>query len=164
MKKILTTLFTTTILISASFSQDRINKKVGGYVEAKVLEITTTEIKYKKIENLNGPTYSILKSEVSYIKYGNQTIERFEEKQDNFSMFPGGNPFNQTSTILWNGIAGIWNLKTSIVFESKGGILEDKQVNDNYSSSISTVEFKPNGKAYFKVFDFDEGKYQYDTV
>jgi hypothetical protein len=37
------------------------------------MEITTNEIKYKKFDNLEGPTISILKSEVFMIKYQNGT-------------------------------------------------------------------------------------------
>ena len=44
----------------------------------KVVEITPIEIKYKKGNNLDGPTYSIAKSDVFMIKYANGEKEVFE--------------------------------------------------------------------------------------
>jgi hypothetical protein len=57
------------------FCQDIIVLKNGTEIQSKVLEITTGEIKYKKFDNLEGPVISILKSDVSVIKYQNGTKE-----------------------------------------------------------------------------------------
>jgi hypothetical protein len=51
--------------------------KSGEVIQAKVIEINTEEVKYKKFDNLTGPLYSILKSELSIIKYENGTREDF---------------------------------------------------------------------------------------
>jgi hypothetical protein len=61
-----------------SFAQDRLVKKDKTEIKAKVLEITDTDIKYKKFENLNGPTYSIKKKELSVIIYANGQLETFD--------------------------------------------------------------------------------------
>ncbi|WP_343631958.1 hypothetical protein [Fluviicola sp.] len=58
-----------------SFSQDNIILKTGEEIPAKVLEIGTSEIKYKKTSNLEGPTYSVSKADVFMIKYENGTKE-----------------------------------------------------------------------------------------
>lgn len=58
-----------------SYSQDNIVLKTGEEISAKVLEIGTSEIKYKKSSNPEGPTYSIAKSDVFMIKYENGTKE-----------------------------------------------------------------------------------------
>ncbi len=47
--------------------------KNGQEIKSKVLEITSEEIKYKECSNVNGPTFSIKKSEVFMIKYPNGT-------------------------------------------------------------------------------------------
>lgn len=60
-----------------SIDCDNIILRNGEAINAKVTEITENEIKYKKCSNLNGPTYSIYKSEVSVIKYVNGTEETF---------------------------------------------------------------------------------------
>lgn len=50
---------------------DDIIIKNGDEIKAKVIEINSDEIKYKKCDNLNGPTYTLKKSEVFMIKYPN---------------------------------------------------------------------------------------------
>ncbi|OFX67638.1 MAG: hypothetical protein A2X12_06870 [Bacteroidetes bacterium GWE2_29_8] len=64
-----------TIGIKTSNAQDFISKKNSEEIKAKVLEVTQTEIKYKKFDNINGPIYTINKSDVFSIKYENGTSE-----------------------------------------------------------------------------------------
>ena len=60
---------------------DRINTNNGLLlIEGKVIEVSETEIKYKKCNDLDGPTYSILKSEVSIINYANGEFDDFKEE------------------------------------------------------------------------------------
>ena len=47
----------------------------GDDISVKVVEITSNEIKYKKCDNVNGPIYSIQKSEVFTIRYSNGSKE-----------------------------------------------------------------------------------------
>lgn len=54
---------------------DLMIKMNGDEVLGKVTEITLTEIKYKKCNNLDGPTISIRKNDVLLIKYANGTRE-----------------------------------------------------------------------------------------
>lgn len=61
------------------FAQDVIVKKDGSTILAKVLEVNTDNIKFKKHSNLNGPTYTIEKSEIISINYENG-------EKDNFSL------------------------------------------------------------------------------
>lgn len=61
------------ITIQPAFSQDNIIKKNGDEIKAKVVEVGTTEIKYKKFEKQTGPTYAISKSDVFMIKYEDGT-------------------------------------------------------------------------------------------
>lgn len=75
MKKIIITTFIFVVSIGNSFSQDLITKKNGEDVKAKVTEITLTEVKYKRFDNLNGPIYSMDKSEILLIKYENGVID-----------------------------------------------------------------------------------------
>ena len=53
------------LICSLAFSnsilaQDMIKLKSGEDLQTKVIEIGTTEIKYKKFDNLDGPTYTCL--------------------------------------------------------------------------------------------------------
>ncbi|MEJ8756697.1 hypothetical protein WG947_06810 [Pontibacter sp. H259] len=65
------------LVSSHCLAQDIITKKNGEGVKAKVTEITTTEIKYKRFDNLEGPTYTLAKSDVLLVKYENNTEEVF---------------------------------------------------------------------------------------
>lgn len=64
-------------LTGTVLSQDVILKKDNTTVLSKILEVTTTEIKYKKWSNQEGPTYSISRSEVVSINYQNGEVDRF---------------------------------------------------------------------------------------
>ena len=77
-RKIIVLLLITFIAVSIN-AQDIIVKRSGDEIEAKVEEIGTTEIKYKRFDNEAGPTYTILKSEVFMIKYANGSKDIFEE-------------------------------------------------------------------------------------
>ena len=69
------------------FAQDVITKKDGTDIQAKVLEVNTTEIKYKKTDNQNGPIFTSLKSEILMVRYENGTKDIF-------------NPSNLQTTIV----------------------------------------------------------------
>ncbi|MCM1355942.1 MAG: hypothetical protein NC212_06015 [Staphylococcus sp.] len=62
------------------YAEDVIVKKDGSTVLSKIVEITATEIKYKKYPYLDGPTYVMEKNEVNYITYENGQKEYFEER------------------------------------------------------------------------------------
>ena len=62
---------------TAVFAQDVIVKKDGSTILAKVLEVNTDNIKYKKHSNQNGPTYTILVSELLSINYSNGEKDEF---------------------------------------------------------------------------------------
>ena len=64
--------------ISAN-AQDLITLKNGDDIKAVVQEIGEVEIKYKKYENLNGPTYTMKKSEIFMIRYENGSKDVFAD-------------------------------------------------------------------------------------
>lgn len=70
--------------------QDFIITRTGIEITSKVLEITLEEVKYKKFENINGPTYSIGKNEVLIIRYQNGTKSVFEENIKNTNILDSG--------------------------------------------------------------------------
>lgn len=59
--------------------QDIIVKKNTDEIQAKVLEVGLTEIKYKNWNNQEGPTYVINKSEVFMVKYANGDKESYAD-------------------------------------------------------------------------------------
>lgn len=60
-------------------AQDTILKTDQTEIAAKVTEITTDEVKFKYTSRLDGPTYSLRKSEVFVIIYKDGTREKFNE-------------------------------------------------------------------------------------
>lgn len=63
------------VLAQNIFGQDTIYKKNGSVIASKILEITPTVVKFKKFENLSGPVYSELISELWYIRFKNGTVD-----------------------------------------------------------------------------------------
>lgn len=55
----------------------------GDEIEAKVTEISSSEVKYKRCNHLNGPTIIIDKNEVLFVKYSNGEKEVFTVRQTN---------------------------------------------------------------------------------
>ena len=63
-------------------AQDVIVTKTGEEIKGKVLDIGLTEVKYKKYDNQNGPTYTLKKSDIFMIKYENGDKDVFNEIAD----------------------------------------------------------------------------------
>lgn len=80
MKKI-TLLFALSFFIGKSIAQDTIVKRSSEIIVAKILEISSTEIRYKKFDFQDGPTYIEMKSKVQMIHYANGMKETFEEEK-----------------------------------------------------------------------------------
>lgn len=65
-------------LISLS-AQDIITIKDGTDITAKILEVNINEIKYKRYSDLDGPTYTVAKSDILIVRYENGENEVFNE-------------------------------------------------------------------------------------
>ena len=71
------------IIISVSFclaikAQDTIVKRTGDKLVVKLVEINATDIKYKRLDLLDGPLFSLAKQEISYVIYSNGTKDSFQ--------------------------------------------------------------------------------------
>lgn len=80
MKKTIAAMFTIVLPFGICFSQDVIMKKDGEDIQAKILKVGPDEVEYKKHDNPDGPTYSVLKSDILLIEYENGTKDIFEEQ------------------------------------------------------------------------------------
>ncbi len=67
------------LIISCSIAnaQDTIIKINGDKIISKVIEISSTEVKYKKFDLVDGPAFAEKKSAVKLIKYANGIKEEF---------------------------------------------------------------------------------------
>lgn len=90
-------------LFSTLFAQDKIFKKNGEVIEAKVKAITTESITFKKFDNPDGPDYSIPKQDVVKIKYQNGSQDIFEENNDRIGV-NSANVNIRTKTAINNNI------------------------------------------------------------
>lgn len=66
----------------SAFAQDIITKKDGTDIQAKILEVTTSEVKYKKFSNPDGPVFYIPKSDILIVRYENGENEIFQDSQE----------------------------------------------------------------------------------
>jgi hypothetical protein len=104
--KITATIFFLVILSSINlFAQDIIILKNGDEIKAKVTEIGVREIKYKKTDNLSGPDFLILKSEVFMITFENGTKEIFKEDAKSKNVSQKANPGKGSFRILYGGFS-----------------------------------------------------------
>lgn len=62
-----------------AYAQDVIVKHDGSTILSKVIKVGTTEVEYKKYSNPDGPTYSILKSDILAINYENGDKDTFTD-------------------------------------------------------------------------------------
>lgn len=58
-------------------AQDLITTKQGEDIEAKILEVSPKEVKYKKFSNLDGPTFTLNRSDIVMVRYENGEKEIF---------------------------------------------------------------------------------------
>lgn len=79
-KLIVLTMLTLSALNVAA--QDVIVKKDGSTIIAKVLEVNQDNIKYKKLSNQNGPTYTISISDVMSVNYENGEKEDYSNSSN----------------------------------------------------------------------------------
>jgi len=82
------------LLVSGIFAQDLIILRDGNVIEAKIIEISPTEIRYRRFNHLDGPIIVIFRTDVLSIRYENGTVEIFnpasvvgqERAQGNFPL------------------------------------------------------------------------------
>ena len=78
MKKIVLTLIGIVSLCTVS-AQDRIVFKDSNEINVKVTNVSPDTVTYKQWGNLEGPTYTVYKSEILFIAYQNGAKESFAE-------------------------------------------------------------------------------------
>lgn len=77
MKKILLVL-NALLLTHLLFAQDKIYKKHGPAINAKVIEVGVDEIKYKLTDSPDGPVYVVDKSSLKMIEFSDGRVEKYQ--------------------------------------------------------------------------------------
>ena len=75
--KILRLMFLVCCFTTVAFSQDQLTKTDGTTMNVKIVEVGETTIKYKKSDNLDGPSYSVAIKDVAKVKYKNGSEDVF---------------------------------------------------------------------------------------
>ncbi|HUI29965.1 MAG TPA: hypothetical protein VLX91_07090 [Candidatus Acidoferrales bacterium] len=123
--------FILSITVATACAQDIIVLKSGVEIKSKVIEITPTEIKYKRFDNLDGPTIVIAKTDVTVIKYKNGTKDVISPANStnnvqNEGSGTGGatnsssNTVSSTGSHQGGGVAGSISGGTSLYFMPLG--------------------------------------------
>lgn len=129
-----------------SMAQDVIVKKDGSTIQSKVMEISGTEIKYKKWSNQDGPMYTINRNEVNSINYQNGEIDLFSRE----------NVINQ------NADQPSWSTNGRMERDGRDLVLDGRELTDeevlslvgqeNYETYLSARKQIAIGRAFTPVF------------
>lgn len=77
MKRLILFLFLIISIGNCINAQDIITKTDNTVIKAKILEISSTELRYKKFDYLDGPTIILSNKEIKSINYPNGSIENY---------------------------------------------------------------------------------------
>jgi hypothetical protein len=140
------------IIVSlTAFGQDLITTTEGQTIKAKVLEIGLDEIKYKKHENLEGPTYTMVKSKVLVIYYENGTTELFGDKSNIEEPEEIPNAISNPCEASPRGIIS-YNIGSNLPIGKFG--LTDPTTGAGYALPFVTIEFNLVRHIRESSFDF----------
>ena len=92
-------------------AQDIIFTKQSTRIDAKILEVSATEVRYKKTSNPDGPTFVMSTSEISSILYANGEVQHISEMQQ-----PLTQPQNDNKSTK-NGSFVLYQKSSAIVSE-----------------------------------------------
>jgi len=148
-KYILTTLFLSLFSFIA-LGQDLIIKKNGEDIRAKVIEITLSEVKYKKFENIDGPIYTLLIKDILLIKYENGSKDLFNGSKIKIIDTNKVKYFSPKNRVL--------NLfEISSFYNSERGIFKDEYFDPfNRQYSYKNYYTSPISFKFIKGYKFNE--------
>lgn len=119
--KLFFAVFAFSLAYSASLkAQDIIILNTGEEFKSKVDEVLDAEIKYFKWENLNGPKYSIKKTEIFMIRYQSGFIENYSKNKTAETKVDrnDSNQFSKNTDEVWDD-----NLRYSVYYNSGNATL-----------------------------------------
>ncbi len=119
-------------------------------IEAKILEVTPTEVKYKKLNYLDGPTFVIYKSDIRTITYGNGDVESFVQKEEKSTVAESTNAntsasVNTTATVSTSTLPPIDSVKSDSPKEEPSYPMLDRK-KGQYVLGDQTMDKKEYGE------------------
>lgn len=115
--------------------EDIIVLRSGDIINSRVLEITQTEIKYKKSSNPSGPIYTISKSEVLSITYENGSQDKFIPTQPSLTSISNNGP-----SFIERRVDSVRNLELLSLY---------KRPHDFYKGKNASTKTTNKGTAFF---------------
>ncbi|MDQ3049456.1 MAG: hypothetical protein M3Q95_01080 [Bacteroidota bacterium] len=152
MKTIIFLLFGMVCCIGTAYSQDTLFIKNQPSLVVKVLEIDAAEIKYKKFDNVDGPTYVIKRKYASKIVYQNGS-------EDNLATAPETGRVDATQINFknwWRGSNTVSFVMTDFFFSLATISYERKFLSDHLSIRIPfSLGFNYQGNDT-NIYDYNE--------
>ena len=91
------------------FAQDTILQRIGEPLFSKVTEVSSTSIKYKRFDNLEGPVYVIDRDLVTFVKYKNGAVDSFPEIKPWFKPVSIESQQQELKPVLLSAPAACWH-------------------------------------------------------
>ena len=104
-------------------AQDIIVTKQSERIDAKILEISPTEIRYKRTDNPDGPTFVLPKDKVASVVYANGGVDSFEDsngQSGSSSSGSSGSDAPKTYNRLYRGLEFSLNAGANVLNSSLG--------------------------------------------
>ncbi len=117
MRKLFLLVLAALFTVGAANSQDRIYRNNGKVVEAKVLEIGSSEIKYREFNNPDGPIYVLETDRIKKIVFENGKEQKFEDNLKDPERYAG----QANKAIKLNFLSPLYGY-TEIGFEKSTGV------------------------------------------
>lgn len=124
-----------------AMSQDVIVTMDAKKIEAKILEVSKTEIKYKEMDNLEGPTFVLEVEEISSVIYANGKVVLYnqpEAPKTNVATSPVSEPEESVTAVPQE--------KTGRIYRDKGRYLYNETYID--SKEVERILQRENTLAY----------------
>jgi hypothetical protein len=151
------------LVSSSSYSQDKIYRHNGKVVEAKIIEIGSSEIKYREYNNPNGPIYVLETDRIKKVVYENGKEEKFGDNLKDPERYAG----QLNKAIKLNFLSALYGY-TEIGFEKSTGYGKGFEVSvgiigagksgilnyNYYNSQIGEVKRNPFGVFFTSGFKF----------
>lgn len=100
MKQILTAFFLLASVIASA--SDLIIKHNEEKLEVKIIEVSETDVRYKMLDNLEGPTFLLKSDKIAAIIFENGFIKTFSKEQEVSNTLPSEKP-KLNSLVIRNG-------------------------------------------------------------